>query len=285
MFSFRKKNRYNSHYAKINPLQVQVQSSWKKTFSNASCPRGSLTVEAALALPLFLFVMIGIFSIGRMMHVEQEISRGLVGSAKELALNQLETAGIFLLDSKMKRYCDRDYLDRSCLASGMNGIRYLGSSYDEEEQCYYLRAGYACLVTIPLIGEIRVPFSQCVKQRAFTGYDWERGTRLDENAQYVYVTETGGVCHTSRECTHLMLSIQIRTDMGEDAPWRKEYHPCERCTRYETGTVTQVYVTEEGRKYHTSIECSGLKRTVIRKKKEETKRMRMCQRCGRAVAS
>lgn len=284
MFSYRGKNRYIKSYANKNPLQVQMHVSCKKTFACISWNQGSLTVEAALALPLFLFVMFGIFSIGRMMHVEQEIGHGMVECGKELAIEQMKSAGLLLLDSKMRIYSDETYLNQSCLDSGMDGIHYLGSRYKEEEQCYYLRASYYCRIAIPLIGEITVPCSQQVKQRAFTGYDWKQGSMQDEDGQYVYVTDSGSVYHTSRECTHLSLSIQVRMDMQDSASWRKDYEPCDRCTRYHEGSIQQVYITSEGRKYHTSITCSGLKRTVTRVKKQETEGRKVCQRCGKMTA-
>lgn len=281
MFSYRRICQYINSYANKNPLQVQMHVSCKKTFSCISRNQGSLTVEAALVLPLFLFVMLSIFSIGRMMHIEHEIGHGIVECGKELAIEQTNSAGLLLLDSKMRTYTNETYLNQSCLDSGMGGIYYLGSSYKEEEQCYYLRASYYCRIAIPLIGEITIPFSQQVKQKAFTGYDWKQGSLQEKNGQYVYMTESGSVYHTSRECTHLSLSIQVRTDMQDSASWREEYEPCDRCTKYHEGSMQQIYITSEGRKYHTSITCSGLKRTVTRVKKQETEGIKVCQRCGK----
>lgn len=291
MFSYRNQNKYKKspvmhvfYYARLLPLQVQnKQDPCKRTFVCIPENAGSLTVEAALVLPLFLFAILGIFSIGRMMHVEQEIAHGLTESGKALAIERKGAAGLLLLDSKMKLYSDADFLNQSCLVSGMSGIHYLGSEYKEEEECYYLRAGYQCRIVMPMIGEITVPFARQLKQKAFTGYDWKQGRSLDEDSNYVYITDTGGVYHTSRECSHLSLSIQVRTDMQSSAQWRKDYEPCDRCTRYEKGTVSQVYITDNGNKYHTSISCSGLKRTVTRIRKEDAEGMRICQRCGKTL--
>jgi hypothetical protein len=273
MFSYRRNlHYYIDHYAKNIPLQVH--NSCKRTFLCISPWDGALTVEAALVLPLFLFAMMGILTIGRWMCVDMKIAYGLVETGKDMASEHLENAGILTIGAKMKHYLGDDLPD----------ISYLGSYYEEEEECYYLTAQYEGEVTMPLIGAITIPFTQTVKQRAFTGFDWKQGQWLNEDDAYVYVTDTGGVYHTKRECTHVLLSVQIRLDMQPSASWRSEYKPCERCTKQHTGAISQVYVTNYGDKYHTSIGCSGLKRTVTRIRKSELKGMRQCQRCGAEVS-
>lgn len=271
MFSYRRyPNYYYVYYKKYIPLQVQVSYSCKRTFLCTSPWDGALTVEAALVLPLFLFVMIGIMSIGQMMCVDMNIAHGLVETAKDMAAEHMEHAGILTIGPKMKCY----------LEDNLPEISYIGSYYDEEEECYYLSAHYENKVSIPLIGSITVPFVQKVKQRAFTGYDWKKEQLLNADDSYVYVTDNGGVYHTNRECTHMLLSIQIQLNMQPSASWRSEYEPCERCTERDSGSINRVYITDYGDKYHTSISCSGLKRTVNRIKKSEVKGMRQCQRCG-----
>ncbi|MBD8948918.1 MAG: pilus assembly protein, partial [Blautia obeum] len=46
---------------------------------------------------------------------------------------------------------------------------------------------------------------------------------------------------------------QLRNKSGE------KYHACERC---RAGSAGSVYITGEGNRYHGSLSCSGLKRTV-----------------------
>ncbi len=86
----------------------------------------------------------------------------------------------------------------------------------------------------------------------------------DAQEIYVYVTENGTVYHTDPHCSHIELSISS-TDYGELESRRNssgsKYKPCEKCTSGEEHSG-RYYITEDGDRYHTDPDCSGLKRTV-----------------------
>ena len=57
------------------------------------------------------------------------------------------------------------------------------------------------------------------------------------------------------------------------------YTACRLCGG-EPGLFSYYYVTEEGERYHTSLSCSGLKRTVYLVRLSEAEGRTACSRCG-----
>lgn len=129
----------------------------------------------------------------------------------------------------------------------------------------------------------RITFLQKVCVRAWTGregiYHADGSTDAKGEGKTVYVAATGEVYHTDPYCTHLKLSIrevgarmvgQLRNKSGE------KYHACERC---HAGSAGSVYITGEGNRYHGSLSCSGLKRTVEEVLQEDCD-LRPCSKCA-----
>ena len=83
----------------------------------------------------------------------------------------------------------------------------------------------------------------------------------------------------ARSCTHLTLSITLagRDEVeGLRNASGGRYSPCEKCGGDGSGIV---YVTNEGDRYHNTIECSGLKRTVRCVPLSEAGGRSPCSRC------
>lgn len=129
----------------------------------------------------------------------------------------------------------------------------------------------------------RITFLQKVCVRAWSrerrniSCRWKH--RRKREGKTVYVAATGKVYHTDPYCTHLKLSIrevgarmvgQLRNKSGE------KYHACERC---HAGSAGSVYITGEGNRYHGSLSCSGLKRTVEEVLQEDCD-LRPCSKCA-----
>lgn len=264
--------------------------------------QGSMTVEAAIVLPVFIFFFLNILwvieiyrlhstlllslrEVGRELSVyayaydrlvQEEDDTGLEAFVENAAFSCLYVRG------RVEEIAGREYLDSSPLAGGSSGISYLGSSIMQQNDILDLTASYAVLPFIKIAGFRPAAFISRYYGRAWTGYDVADKNDGKEQAIYVYVAENAKVYHLEEKCSHISLSIRestqaeierSRNDYGE------KYTPCEACV---TGGQNKAYITRTGNRYHQSLTCSSLKRTIIKMPLAEAeKHYGMCSRCGR----
>ncbi len=142
-----------------------------------------------------------------------------------------------------------------------------------------LSAVYQVRVPLPIFRIPLLEYEQTMRVKGWTGY--ERTGFGTENEETVYVTETGLVYHKDYHCTHLELSIRM-VPLSDVAGLRNEsggkYHACEHCGAESAGGV---YITDTGDRYHSSLSCSGLKRTVYAVPVSEVVGKGACSRCGK----
>ena len=255
---------------------------------------GSLTVEAAVVVPLFLFFMVGALQYGRVMETAVKFGTAMADTGKGMAIAAYtkryggETDGLteFAVGALSVAYAQNKVMKQAGDTSCVRNANMLLSSFLQEDEMIDLVLTYQ--IRSP-IGVVKLPgsfFIQRAKVRAWTGRippggDGD-GASGDEDAQeMVYVTKTGTVYHDDPDCTHLRLSIRA-VDIGALDLLRNNngsiYHPCEKCGGRFGSTV---YITEEGNRYHSSLTCSGLKRTVRQISKEEAGSLRPCSKCGK----
>ena len=109
---------------------------------------------------------------------------------------------------------------------------------------------------------------------------YESGYFPDE--EYVYITEDSEVYHRDRLCSHIRLSV--RETSASLIPFLRNsdgagYRPCRIC--HSSLSDGRLYITTDGDRFHNSITCSALTRTVTRIRLSEVKDRRCCSRCGR----
>ena len=250
--------------------------------------KGSLTVEAALVFPVFLFALTAFLSLFLLVQLRTETGRALTDAGRELsqAAYFSEDAGGVGTSAAAMLYGQRElkeYLEGrkavGLIKDGADGISFLGTVWNEETSMLTLRASFQ--VTLPpglsWFHPIRVTQERTV--RGFTGFSGRNGIRETEDREIVYVTDYGTVYHRDLSCRHLKLSVQqtvlsevdrLRNDSGA------KYYPCERCWEGETEFV---FVTEDGNRYHQSLNCSSLVRGIHTVRLFETV-LPPCQACG-----
>ena len=118
------------------------------------------------------------------------------------------------------------------------------------------------------------------KVSAWNGYQKDR--KENEDGQIVYITEKGTVWHSDYQCSYLQLSIQY-VQYSELQNMRNEgggkYHKCEQCVYGQA--MNGVYITSYGNRYHNSLNCSSLKRTIRAVHKSEVAGRGGCSKCAK----
>ncbi len=239
--------------------------------------RGSFTVEAALAVPIFFFAVLAFLYLLQWQQTYEQIEYGLVETAREssqyayMADEDTNTNGSSVsLQILFGQYCR---LDNVSLANSS----YLGA--DDEIK---IVADYDFVLPIPILRIKPISMKQQIVTRGFTGRSMSGEDESGQTVKIVYVTETGQVYHTSRMCTHLQLKIQslymasvenMRNSSGG------KYKACERCVEGHVDGETSVYVADYGDRYHIRRDCSGLKRTVYERTLEQVQGMPKCRKC------
>lgn len=245
----------------------------------------SLTVEAALVFPVFLFLMVAVLQYTAALEAAVCYGAALAEAGKQAAVqssvvSESGTAGAVRLAGAGTARSRLLAVSREHSAVKLQQLQ--SSQSDAETDVLELRM--TGLVQ-GMAGRYlpRIPILQKVRVRVWTGrkgiYGADGDVRTEQGGKMVYVTATGTVYHRDPSCTHLKLSIRevdrqsvskLRNKSGE------KYHACERCS---AGSSDRVYITGEGNRYHSSLACSGLKRTVEEIPQEEC-HLRACSKCG-----
>lgn len=256
----------------------------------------SMTVEACFVLPFFLFAFLNIISIVEIYRLQGNLSAAMHDTAKQMAVygyeyreirgdsvGAAESLGLTCLYAagKVRTKLGTDYLDNSPLAGGAASISWLRSSVMQNNDWIDLVAEYRIRPPAAIVGYRERILYNRVRTRAWTGYD-NAGGNIDGNAdeEIVYITPEGTVYHRSRSCTYLKLSISavdksyLDTQRNRDG---SKYYPCGECGASCGNTV---YITDYGNKYHSTLGCSGLKRTVMAVPISETGGKGACSKCG-----
>ena len=185
--------------------------------------------------------------------------------------------------SKVQSYVTASVLEHSVIENGKRGMIYSFSRIMQDDRIE-LRIVYRIAPRFSMVPFAGVWAASQATVRAFTGYDnaWMQ-TGENKEEVYVYVTESGTAYHTDRGCSHLRLSICL-ADMQELNGLRNEeggrYYPCEICHASQ-GAGEKVLVTNLGNRYHKTVTCPGLKRTIRRLPLGEAGAYHACTRCVR----
>lgn len=240
-----------------------------------------MTVEAALALPLFLFAALCLIYILEIMAIQTTI-RAAAGSAAKQAAEKMYLLSVlnpWSVESDMIKVIGAERLNRSIIVGGSSGISCVGSYAQAETGEVHIVVTYKVNLPFP---QFAVPPMKCKEKLRIKGWIGYVKNRFgSEDQEIVYITDLASVYHRNAECTHLKLSIHIVATSsvgGLRNEYGGKYHPCEFCG--DEGMTGAVYITNEGDRYHTRIGCGGLKRTIYAVPISEVRGKRACLRCG-----
>lgn len=247
----------------------------------------SMTVEAVVALPVFLFFLLNLASLMEMMRLHGNLQLALWNAGNQTALygslleNETATAlfsGAYI-KGRMTSILGREYLEESPLENGAAGMVVWANPLQDEEDILDVTVSYRVAPVSSFMGSPAFYMSNHYYAHLWNGYNV---TADEPEAEMVYVTETGTVYHGSRDCTHLSLSVRKvpSGDLGQQRnQWGRTYGACAKCAMGEMPET--LCITGEGECYHYDEKCAALKRTVIvLPLTEAQKSYRSCSRCG-----
>lgn len=230
-----------------NPKNNKKAKSIRTLFLTSSCHQASMCLEASLSFSFFLLFLVNVFSI--------------------LFLYMAYTEDLTALQQQGKKLAAYAYL------TGDLSLR--------EDGNLYLPKSRVIQSPFPLLAapDCRL-YTKCVV-KPWNGYDVIQSKLREEEEPIVYITEHGTVYHKNRSCSYLTLSIQAAAldTVGEKRNQSGEcYYPCEYCGKQ--GFITVVFITSYGNRYHTTVQCRGLKRTIKSVPLSQVSGMDPCQKCG-----
>jgi hypothetical protein len=240
--------------------------------------KGSLTVEASLVLPVFLFAMLLIAYLGLMIQCQDEVQWAMTRTVREASAEYgaSESEGmknVLYYQAKLSAY-----LGENILSLDLSDSKFL-----EENDEIDLVVRYRVKTPFRILGIGTWHFRQRIHTRAFTGVESRESDKEDD--RFVYVAETGRVYHEDENCTYLKLSIS-QMKYEDVSSLRNEgggkYKPCERCVKEkELAAGAKVWITNYGDRYHSSRSCSGIKRNVEKIRLSEVGKRTPCSKCGK----
>lgn len=244
--------------------------------------KGSITIETAMILPFFFLAIICLLYMMEVMTIRTSIRNGMQYAAKQVAEEACLKPAVTpaKLEEKIVEAIGYERLDRSIIVNGSGGINCDDSRMSLITGILEMHVMYKVRLPVPAISSATVTMEDAIKVKGWCGYTragW--GEKTDET---VYITENGMVYHMDPSCNYLELSIQNVSAASLDTLRNKDqsiYHACDSCAK--SGAKETVYVTDYGDRYHNSLNCSGLKRTVYAIPRSEAIGKGVCKKCGR----
>lgn len=275
-------NRISRVYKKIIILFMERISVF--TYRRNKKIKASMTVEAAVVLPLLLFFFLHIMSAVEMLRLHGKLTFALwecgnqltvyAAMPDELGAEIPDIAVSYLyVKNRVEKFLGKEYLEQSPLKGGGNGINYLAADYDGG--CIDIGISYLVTpqITVFPMGDIRLTNRYYAK--AWDGYD--NAVEL----RFVYVTVYGEVWHKTLDCTHIHHVIK-ETEWSRIEGLRntngRRYSACELCKEEEKGRKT--YFTDQGDRYHRISNCPALVRYIRAIMWEDGLPYNPCSRCA-----
>ena len=235
--------KFNKFKLSLKNTNIPGRASLFTSFPGKSI-QGSMSVEAAIVVPMFLFCMANLLSL---FFLFRSYTEGLI------TLHQQGREAVMLAYQPEGQVQD-------------NTLRLLKVSTVKP--------------VIHVFGYRGITLVNSCYMHKWTGYDVTAGTGGEnETEEMVYITKSGNVFHRDRSCTYLNPSVRP-VDREKISQERNEnggkYAPCVKCG----GKGRIVYITSDGSSYHSALNCSALKRDIWCVPLSESGGRPPCSKCG-----
>lgn len=274
--------------------------------------RGSMSLEAAAAVPLFIFFVMNLLFLFDAIRLQSGLQAALQQAGEQVCeaayytrfgkpgeaagdadsdAAELSGASSLILSetfvrNKVTSYLGDPFWNHSCVVGGRAGLSFAESKIMTDEDRVEIIVN--CRIR-PFIRVVAFPdFSMQARYCGHAWVGWTEGSGSSSGGgssdeDKVLVTRYGEVYHRDPGCIYL--NPQIRSVPASEVSQLRsadgsKYYPCECC---RPGRGGSVFITKEGNRYHADRNCSGLVRHVSTMSGEEAeKNYRPCSKCGGA---
>ncbi len=250
----------------------------------------SATLESALVIPLYVYSVLAVMYIMQILLVKSEVDRAAYNSLRTLSKYAYayekfgdidNTISAIAAYTMLVKELGTDFADTHNIVGGTAGISIIGSEIPDENGKINLKLAYCLKNPFDIFGLGIVKIKQNYAVQAWLGQNDDEETQADADGEMVYITPNGTVYHTKRNCTYILLSVR-EVALEDISSFRNDsggrYYPCEKC--YRDADARNVYITEYGTRYHTSLNCSILKRIVLKVPLEQANGRKPCAKCA-----
>lgn len=301
----------NHRNKKSVTLQVRVpytgiSFSVKRVLSSAlfQKTRASLTVEAAMVLPLFLFSMVILMMPMELMDEGRRVQTALEGACEDVSqyayimdeLKQGET-GEYLqmpglvgeLLGVLKKEAVIFYVKKrveSQAGSGrLEAVSFHRSSVLADGETIDLIMDYRLKLPYSVLGLKSVPMTARSSRRAWIGRAGKDGGESGDlkEDELVFVGRNSTRYHLSRTCHYLYNNIsQVSLEEAKNMrnSFGKKYKPCSRCGGI-AGKGEAVYIMPGGEHFHSDRGCSSITSYVQAVPLSEVSHLGPCSYCSK----
>ncbi len=260
---------------------MKTKNKHTKTSETPICTwkKGSLTLEATVVILFLVFTFVSILMLFRVLQVQTAVQESATYATRKTAAMAVNVKSDTVALSMAKGYYFHHAAKYKVVKKYMKGswvmTRFDGSSCDKDD--IVLKISYEIKMPIKFGTIDSLKIYQSSHQRRWSGDK----PRLDanEDSEYVYITETGYAYHKDIKCSHLDLSIHLISKENINSARNLsggKYYRCSHCVKKD---VPYYYIADYGTNYHSSILCSGLKRSVERIKLKDVKGKSPCKHC------
>jgi len=273
--SIHNSNLSNTKLKKETPLCICPKSKKEKIAKKAS-----FTLEAAVVIPVLACFLVSILFFFRVLEMQLDVEKALQYSGRQAAVtafeSKLQDSNVLLAQASalFQKSLKEDNYPKQYTSMNMVILNYFESSVKGDYIDLY--ASYQMQLPFGMFGNKKLALEQRAKTRKWTGF--HKAEENDKTDSWVYITDTGSVYHTSKECTYLNLSIHATTKQEIVTARNKnggKYHKCDLCKVFGN----RLFITDYGDTYHSSLECPGLKRTIYETRLSQLEDYRPCSRC------
>ena len=284
----------------------RVERSYLYTFYDSN---GSITLEAAITIPLFTFAILTIIYIMNIIHLQTTLQMALEETVRNInqiayissefysltkeqqyeAINKdftiAENIGASLISTNYikNEFLDEkmtNFLNKSYIVNGSEGISFLHSSMNLKDNIIDVILTYN--VSIPFMPDELFSFklSNRCYTRIYMGKDMEK--EQQSSSFYVYYTVYGKVLHTNKYCRYLL-------NYSEALPYNQLFigrNPelCLLCSNGETSATLRqhnpvVYLTSDNQVFHLTLDCQSFTGEIFRLERTSLEENELCEEC------